>query len=183
MKKPTREEILASVNKGIEDVIDYNLKVLFVGINPGLYTAAVGHHFGRPGNRFWKAVFEAGITDKLLHPSQQKELFKFGYGITNLVNRATVGASEVTKEEFIKGGKILLGKIIKYKPRWVAFVGIEAYRKAYGRPSAKVGYQKEKIKGANIWVLPNPSGLNAHYTPTQLSILFSKLKKRADISK
>lgn len=174
--KPTKEDLLAAKNKTLPDIIDYNLKVLFCGINPGLYTAAVGHHFGRPGNRFWKTLFEAGFTDRLLHPSEQELFLKKGYGITNLVERATNLASEIGNHEFTEGGKRLIHKIEEYKPKWLAFVGIGAYKIAFNQPHAITGKQDIVIANANVWLLPSTSGLNANYRPMELVQLFKNLR-------
>jgi double-stranded uracil-DNA glycosylase len=174
--KPTKAELLAAVNKIVPDVIEYGLKILFCGINPGLYTAAVGYHFGRPGNRFWKALHQGGLTDRLLQPCEQQKLLTYGYGITNLVARASLSAAELTQNELRSGGERLQQKVAHYQPKWVAFLGIGAYRMAFGLPQAVVGKQDRKIHAAKVWVLPNPSGLNAHYTPSQLAELFGELR-------
>ena len=159
------------------DVIAPALDVLFCGINPGLYTAAVQQHFGRPGNRFWPTLHRAGFTPRLFHPSEQHELLKLGYGITNVVARATAAADELTPSELIEGGKILEKKVKKYKPRYLAIVGIGAYRTAFARPKAKMGLQDETIGETKIWVLPNPSGLNANYKPAELVEVFRELRE------
>ena len=157
------------------DVIAPALDVLFCGINPGLYTAAVQQHFGRPGNRFWPTIHRAGFTPRLFHPSEQRELLNLGYGITNVVARATTAADELTPDELIEGGKILEKKVKKYKPRYLAIVGIGAYRTAFARPKAKMGLQDETIGETKIWVLPNPSGLNANYKPAELVEVYREL--------
>ena len=175
MLKPTKEQIAAAAGKTLPDVIGRHLGVLFCGINPGLYTAAVQQHFGRPGNRFWPTIHRAGFTPRLLHPSEQRELLKIGFGITNLVARATVAADELTAEELAEGARKLEGKVKRYRPRVVAVVGIGAYRAAFGRPRARLGLQPETIGGAAIWVLPNPSGLNANYRPEDFVRLFREL--------
>ena len=175
--RPSKQDLQNAISKKVPDVIAPNLTILFCGINPGLYTAWSGHHFGRPGNRFWKTLFNAGFTGKLFQPSEQWELLKIGYGITNVVARPSATAAELTPEEFIQGGNILTEKIILYKPRYLAVLGVEAYRKAFGRPKAKVGKQEEMIGGTIIWVLPNPSGLNAHYQLNGLSVVFSELRQ------
>ncbi len=175
-KKPTREDLAAAAGKTIPDVIAPNLAILFCGINPGLYTAAVGHHFGRPGNRFWPVLYRAGFTPRLFAPSEQRELLKLGYGITNVVARATTAADELTAEELRDGGQILARKVLRYKPRYLAVVGIGAYRTAFDRPRAKMGLQDETIGATRIWVLPNPSGLNANYRPAELVELFAELR-------
>lgn len=175
---PTKEEILNASNKTVPDIIDYSLKVLFCGINPGLYTAAVGYHYGRPGNRFWKALYLSGFTPRLFKPSDCFDALKFGFGLTNVVPRATKSEAELTKQEFIEGGKMLMEKVKKYKPKWLAVVGIGAYRLAFNKPGAGVGEQEEKIGGTGIWVLPSPSGLNANYNLENLAELFAQFKKR-----
>jgi TDG/mug DNA glycosylase family protein len=157
-------------------VIAPGLRVLFVGINPGLYTAWTGHHFARPGNRFWPTLHLAGFSGRLLHPSEQEELLQDGYGITNLVNRATATADEVEPNEFVEGRKRLEAKLRKYRPKVVAFLGVGAYCHAFGLKSAKVGRQPERFGGAQIWVLPNPSGLNANYQLPDLVKLFRALR-------
>ena len=170
--KPTRAQILAAEGKTVADVIAFDLRVLFCGINPGLYTAAVGHHFARPGNRFWKALYEAGFTETFLSPFEERELLKSGYGVTNVVPRATASADLLTKEEIIQGGRRLVAKVRRYRPRILAVLGVGAYRTAFDRPKAVVGRQEEKISETIVWVLPNPSGLNATYQQKDLTRLF-----------
>jgi TDG/mug DNA glycosylase family protein len=177
--KPTREQIVAAAGKTVPDVIAHDLRVLFCGINPGLYTAAVGHHFARPGNRFWKALYEAGFTERLLSPFEECELLENGYGVTNVVPRATATADLLTKEELISGGKRLARKVRRYRPTILAILGLGAYRTAFNRPIANVGRQEERIGETTLWVLPNPSGLNAHYQPTTLARLFGELRNVA----
>lgn len=175
--KPTKEELREAVNGTTEDLIDYDLKVLFCGINPGLYSAATGFHFARPGNRFWKVLHLSGFTDRQLHPSEEFELLELGYGITSFVKRTTARADELTNEEYITGGKALEKKLQKYKPKNLAVLGIGAYRAAFAKPKAIVGLQEEKIGGANVWLLPNPSGLNANYQINDFVKLFGELKE------
>jgi double-stranded uracil-DNA glycosylase len=175
--KPTREQLAAAAGKTLPDVIARNLDVLFCGINPGLYTAAVQQHFGRPGNRFWPTLHRAGFTPRLFHPSEQRELLQLGYGITNVVARATAAADELTREELLEGARILSRKVKRYAPRYVAVVGIGAYRTAFERPKAKLGLQEEMIGETRIWVLPNPSGLNANYQAPELVELFAELRR------
>ncbi|MDQ3814331.1 MAG: G/U mismatch-specific DNA glycosylase [Armatimonadota bacterium] len=158
------------------DVIAPGLRVLFCGINPGLYSAAVGHHFARPGNRFWKALHEAQFTSRLLAPAQEQELLEYGYGITNIVARATASAAELSTEELADGARQLETKVRQYTPQWLAVLGIGAYRTAFGRPHAVLGLQPETCGGARVWVLPNPSGLNAHYAPADLAHLFHEFR-------
>ncbi len=173
----THEELLNAAGKTVPDVIAEGLRVLFVGINPGLYSAATGHHFARPGNRFWPALYRSGLTPRLLAPSDERELLALGYGITNVVARATAGADELSKEELAAGGKRLVERVARYRPQKVAFLGIGAYRSAFGRPEAVLGRQPETLSGAEVWVLPNPSGLNAHYGLEELAKLFSSLRE------
>ena len=175
-RKPTKEEILAARNKSVPDIIAPGLRVLFVGINPGLYTAAVGHHFGRPGNRFWPALHASGFTPRLLSPFESRELLKSGYGITNVVNRATALADELSQKELVEGGQRLEKKVRRYRPRFVAVLGITSYRTAFKRTKAVLGRQNETMGDAVVWLLPNPSGLNAHYQPKDLARLFLELR-------
>ncbi len=153
--------------------------MLFCGINPGLYTAAVQQHFGRPGNRFWPTLHRAGFTPRRFHPSEQSQLLELGLGITNVVARASTAADELTREELIEGGRVLQRKVRKYKPRYLAIVGIGAYRTAFDRPKAKMALQDETIAETKIWVLPNPSGLNANYKPAELVELYAELRRVA----
>ncbi|HEU4713362.1 MAG TPA: G/U mismatch-specific DNA glycosylase [Pyrinomonadaceae bacterium] len=178
--KPTKEQLLAATSKTVPDVIAPGLRVLFCGINPGLYTAAVGHHFARPGNRFWPALHAGGFTDRVLSPFDERELLQRGYGITNVVSRTTATADLLTKEETVKGGKILRKKVLRYRPRVLAVLGVGAYRTAFNQPKANLGQQPERIGDTVVWVLPNPSGLNAHYQADQLGVLFRELKEFAD---
>jgi double-stranded uracil-DNA glycosylase len=181
--RPTREELLAAAGKTVPDVIAPGLRVLFCGINPGLYSAVTGHHFARPGNRFWPALYKAGFTGRLLAPSEERELLERGYGVTNVVARATAGAAELSREEFVEGGRLLERKVNRYRPRVVAILGIGAYRLAFDRPKAALGPQEEKIGTAAVWVLPNPSGLNAHFLLDDLAKLFLDLRLAVEASK
>jgi double-stranded uracil-DNA glycosylase len=174
--KPTKEQLADAVNKTVRDVIAHDLLVLFCGINPGLYTAAVGHHFARPGNRFWPALHAGGFTETLLSPFDERELLKSGYGITNVVRRTTATADLLTKEEIVKGGKQLDAKVRRYRPSILAVLGVGAYRLAFNKPKASIGRQQEKIGDTIVWVLPNPSGLNANYQASDLARLFRELK-------
>lgn len=174
--KPTKEQLAATGEATLEDVLAPGLDVLFCGINPGLYSAATGWHFARPGNRFWPALYGGGFTPRLFHPSEQASLLDLGLGITNVVARTTARADELTADELREGGRLLTAKVAEFRPRWLAIVGITAYRTAFGRPKAKVGPQDHPIGGARVWVLPNPSGLNAHWTPTTLAEEFARLR-------
>jgi TDG/mug DNA glycosylase family protein len=178
--KPGARELAGARDKGLRDVIAPALRVLFVGINPGLYSAATGHHFARPGNRFWPALHAAGFTPRLLHPSEQRDLLRHGYGITNLVNRATASADELAVDEFVAGRKRLAAKVRRFRPEAVAFLGMGAYCHAFGMPRAAAGEQPERFERARVWVLPNPSGLNANYQLPALVQLFKSLKAATD---
>jgi double-stranded uracil-DNA glycosylase len=178
--KPSKEEILAAAGKTIEDVIAPNLRVLFCGINPGLYSGATGHHFARPGNRFWPALHAGGFTQRLLSPFEERELLKSGYGITNVVRRATAAASELSTEELVAGGHELEKRVRRFRPKFLAVLGVTVYRTAFKRPLAKIGRQDETIAQTAIWVLPNPSGLNAHYQPKDLARLFRELREAVE---
>jgi TDG/mug DNA glycosylase family protein len=175
--KPTRAQLAAATSKRLRDVIAPSLDVLFVGINPGLYSGAVGHHFARPGNRFWPTLFAAGFTPRLFTGFDDHALLDLGYGITNLVSRTTATADELTKDELIAGARALRRKILRYKPRFVAFVGLTAYRAAFNQSKAPIGLQDSRIGSSLLWLLPNPSGLNAHHQPAELKRLFSSLKQ------
>jgi TDG/mug DNA glycosylase family protein len=164
----------------VPDVIAPGLSVLFCGINPGLYSAYTGHHFARPGNRFWPTLFAAGFTPRLLHPSEELELLPLGYGITNVVRRASASADELTVEEMIRGGKQLRARVRRYRPRYLAVLGVGAYRVAFRQPKARLGLQPETIGETRLWVLPNPSGLNAHYQAAFLASLFRELRISAE---
>lgn len=179
-RRPSREEILASTGKTVPDVIAPGLTILFCGINPGLYSAAVHHHFARPGNRFWPVLHAAGFTPRLLSPHEEHELLDYGYGITNIVARASAAAGELTRAELIEGGKTLEAKIHRYRPRCLAVLGVTAYRSAFNRPKAVIGPQLETTGGAPVWILPNPSGLNAHYQLNDLAALFRDLREKIE---
>lgn len=174
-RRPTKAEVLAAVNKTLPDVIRPGLSVLFCGINPGLYTAAIGYHFGRPGNRFWPALHLGGFTPRVFSPYDVEEFLGMGYGITNVVGRATATADELTNAELVAGVPGLVRKVKRHKPRFAAFVGLGAYRVAFGRPDARVGEQEERIGETRLWLLPNPSGLNAHYPVAKLGEAFGRL--------
>ncbi len=176
VRRPTREDLLAAAGRTVPDVIAPGLRVLFCGINPGLYSGFTGHHFARPSNRFWRTLHAAGFTDRALMPSEERDLLALGYGITNLVERATASADELTVAELVEGGRRLEAKLRDYRPRVVAFLGITAYRAAFGRPRVAMGRQGEALAGATVWVLPNPSGLNAHYQAGDLARAYAELR-------
>ncbi|KAA9161135.1 G/U mismatch-specific DNA glycosylase [Amycolatopsis acidicola] len=176
--RPTKDQLAAAAGRHIPDVLAPGLRVLFCGINPGLYSAATGHHFARPGNRFWPALYAGGFTPRLLHPSEQEQLLEYGLGITNIAPRATARADELTAAELREGGEQLTAKVRKHRPRCLAIVGITAYRIAFSSPKATIGRQIVSIGETAVWVLPNPSGLNAHWTPTTLAAEFAELRER-----
>lgn len=155
------------------------LDVLFCGINPGLMTAATGHHFARPGNRFWPVLHLSGFTPRLLRPSEQAELLSYGLGITNVVARATARADELTAEEYREGGRILRAKVERLRPKFLAVVGVTAYRAAFDDRTARVGPQERTIGSSRVWVLPNPSGLNAHWTTATMAEEYARLRHAA----
>ena len=165
----------------MRDLIAPNLKVLFCGINPGLYSGATGHHFAYPGNRFWPALALAGFTPRQLEPYEEERLLDYGYGITNFVERATARASDLRPDEFIEGRARLAEKAARYRPNYLAILGIGAFRKAFGRRKVELGLQPEKLHETRIWLLPNPSGLNAHYQLDDLARLLKELKEAAEI--
>ena len=175
--KPTRADLLAAQNKTVRDVIASDLRVLFCGINPGLYSGVTGHHFARPGNRFWPTLHQAGFTPRLLHPSEERELLTYGYGITNLVARATATADELASEELVAGQRRLKSKVKRYQPQVVAVLGISAYRTAFGQKAVTLGRQLDLLENTIVWVLPNPSGLNAHYQMADLAEHFRELRQ------
>jgi TDG/mug DNA glycosylase family protein len=179
-QRPSRADLLAASGKTVRDVIGPGLRVLFCGINPGLYSAAVGQHFARPGNRFWPTLFAAGFTDRLLAPHEERDLLSLGYGITNVVARSSGAADELTDTELADGGRKLTAKVRRYRPRFLAVLGVGAYRAAFARPNATLGLQEERIGDTAIWVLPNPSGLNAHYRPSDFVQLFRALRDAAE---
>lgn len=175
-RRPTRADLEAARALSLADVIAPDLRVLFVGINPGLYSAAVGHNFGRPGNRFWPTLALARLTPERLDPSRERELLQYGLGITNIVARATAKADELSVDELRAGAALLEKKVRRFRPRTVAVLGVTAYRTAWGKPKAVLGLQTERVGDAALWVLPNPSGLNAHHQLPDLARLFGALR-------
>jgi TDG/mug DNA glycosylase family protein len=177
--RPTAADLAAAKDRTIPDVIAPGLRVLFSGINPGLYSAATGLHFARPGNRFWPALHQSGFTPRLLRPAEQDQLLALGLGITNVAARATARADELSGDELRAGGIVLAEKARRLRPAWLAVVGLTAYRTAFGRPRATTGPQEQDIDGARLWVLPNPSGLNASYQADRLAAEFGYLRAAA----
>jgi TDG/mug DNA glycosylase family protein len=176
LARPGPADLAAARDRTIPDVIAPGLRVLFCGINPGLYSAATGWHFARPGNRFWPALHRSGFTPRQLHPSEQAELLALGLGITNVAARATARADELAPAELRAGGELLAARTTELRPQWLAVLGVTAYRTAFGRKSAQVGRQEESVGGARVWVLPNPSGLNAHWSAAALAGAFGELR-------
>jgi len=178
--RPTKDELQAAYGRRVPDIVAPRLQVLFVGINPGLYSGAVGHHFARPGNRFWPVLHKAGFTDWLLSPEEERDLVQLGYGITNIVDVATAAAEELDPRELRAGGKRLIRKIKRLRPRVVAILGLKAFRIAFGMPKASFGLQDERIDASQVWVLPNPSGLNAAYQLPALARMFRRVRNTAE---
>ncbi|MEU1797977.1 MULTISPECIES: G/U mismatch-specific DNA glycosylase [Streptomyces] len=172
----TPEELNAARGRIVPDVVAGGLRVLFCGINPSLTTAVTGHHFAHPGNRFWPVLHRSGFTPRQLRPAEQAELLGLGLGITNVVARATARADELDAEEFRRGGADLTAKVERLAPRWLAVVGITAYRTAFGEPRARIGPQDRTVGGARVWALPNPSGLNAHWTVATMAEEYGRLR-------
>jgi TDG/mug DNA glycosylase family protein len=177
---PTSEELLAAAGRTIPDVLGPGLDVLFCGINPGLWSAWSGHHFARPGNRFWPALHRSGFTPRQLRPAEQEDLLALGLGITNVVERGSARAAELTRAELRAGGAALAEKVTVYAPRWLAVLGVTAYREAFDEPKASIGRQERTIGTTRVWVLPNPSGLNAHFTLDALAERFAQLRAEVE---
>ncbi|NET38207.1 MAG: G/U mismatch-specific DNA glycosylase [Cyanothece sp. SIO1E1] len=174
-RKPTPAEVQAAVGKPVPDLIAPDLKILFCGINPSLYSAAVGHHFARPGNRFWPTLHAAGFTERLFSPFEDEKLLQLGYGLTNIADGATARADEVDPAALARGQQSLAIKVQRYRPRFLAVLGIGAYRTAFKQRRATMGRQEQSLHDATIWVLPNPSGLNAHYQLQDLQQIYRAL--------
>ena len=170
----------SSGGRSIPDVIAPGLRILFCGINPSLYSGATGHHFARPGNRFWPALYQAGFTDRQLSPFEDASLPEYGLGCTNLVNRATARADEVSREELERGGDRLRELAETLRPGWVAVLGIGAFHTALNAPARGIGAQPASLGPAGLWVLPNPSGINAHYQLADLVVAFADLRRAAE---
>ncbi len=175
----TPQELQAARDTVIPDVIAGGLSVLFCGINPGLMSGATGHHFARPGNRFWPVLHRSGFTPRQLKPSEQNELLSYGLGITNVVARATARADEIGAEEFREGGRLLTAKVERFRPTWLAVVGVTAYRTAFDDRKARIGPQERTIGTTRVWALPNPSGLNAHWTAQTMAEEYARLRLAA----
>lgn len=180
LRRPSRDELDAATGRTMPDVIAPRLRVLFCGINPSLYSAVVGYHFARPGNRFWPALHRSGFTPRQLAPSEQEELLGWGLGVTNVVERASATAAELSPAELHAGGERLRSEVLEYRPQWLAVLGVTAFRTAFDRPTATYGEQDLRIGGTRVWVLPNPSGLNAHVTPPRLAAAFAELRRAVE---
>ena len=170
----------AARDRLVPDVAAAGLRVLFCGINPGLMTAATGHHFARPGNRFWPVLHLSGFTPRLMNPAEQGELLSYGLGITNVVARASARADELSAEEYREGGRLLAERLTLLRPRWLAVLGVTAYRAAFDDRKAQVGPQERTFGETRVWVLPNPSGLNAHWTAATMAEEFARLRVAAE---
>ncbi|GLW64123.1 mismatch-specific DNA-glycosylase [Actinomadura rubrobrunea] len=182
-RRPTKADLEAARDREIPDVLPADgtpLRVLFCGINPSLYSGATGHHFARPGNRFWPALHRSGFTDRLLAPAEQHLLPSYGLGITNLASRATARADELTDEELREGGRRLVALVERHRPRYLAVQGVTAYRTAFGRPRARIGPQDDTIGPARVWVLPNPSGLNAGWPLDKIADELARLRRAVE---
>lgn len=169
------QQLEEAEQRKVRDLVAPGLRILFCGINPGRYTAATGYHFAGPGNRFWPTLYAAGFTPRLLQPAEQAELLGLGLGITNLVSRTTARADLVTRQELIDGAEALRRKVRRLRPRILAVVGLGAYRTAFADPHAACGLQDQVIGSTRVWLLPNPSGLNAHHQGAALVELFRAL--------
>jgi TDG/mug DNA glycosylase family protein len=178
--RPTRKQLAAAHGTTVPDVIARHLAVLFCGINPSLYSGAVGHHFARPGNRFWPALHGSGFTDRLLSPFEERELLRYRVGITNLVPRASGAAGELTEEELRRGAARLRRVVARQRPAFLACLGLTAYRVAFARPAAIPGPQSDAVGEARVWLLPNPSGLNAHYQLPDLVRGLAELRRKVE---
>ena len=170
----------AATGRELGPIVGPALRILFVGINPSLRSAEVGHHFARPGNRFWPTLHAAGLTPRRLRPDEDAELPGFGIGVTNIAFRPTRAAAELSDAELRAGAAELERTVAAHRPRLVAIVGVTAYRTAFDRPRAGWGLQPERIGGRPVWVLPNPSGLNAHYKPADFARLYAEARAYAD---
>ncbi|MEU3959812.1 G/U mismatch-specific DNA glycosylase [Streptomyces buecherae] len=173
------EELAAARDRVVPDVLAPGLRVLFCGINPGLMSAATGHHFARPGNRFWPVLHASGFTPRRLRPDEEQELLTYGLGITNVVARASARADELGADEYREGGRILREKVARLRPAWLAVVGVTAYRVAFDDRKARVGPQDTSLGDTRVWVLPNPSGLNAHWSLETMAEEYGRLREAA----
>jgi TDG/mug DNA glycosylase family protein len=178
--RPTPADLEAARDATIPDILASGLRVVFAGINPGLYSAATGHHFARPGNRFWPALYRSGFTPRQFRPDEQDQLLALGLGITNVAPRATARAAELAPAELRAGALELQEKMARLRPQWLAVLGVTVYRTAFGHPGAVVGPQEAVIGAPRLWVLPNPSGLNASWTTPKLTEAYRDLRLHAE---
>lgn len=179
-RPPSREQLLAAYGRTVPDLVAPGLRVVLCGINPSLWSGVVGYHFARPSNRLWPTLHLSGFTARRLHPSETSEMLAAGLGVTNLVPRATARADELSKPELREGVDRVAEVASRWSPRWVAFLGLSSYRVAFSRPKAAVGPQPETLGGARVWLLPNPSGLNASYQLPDLVAAYSELRKATE---
>lgn len=179
--RPTKDDLEAARDRVLPDLLAPGLRTVFCGINPGLWSAATGHHFARPGNRFWPALHDAGLTPRRLDPGEQDELLPLGLGLTNVVPRASARADELSRQEYVDGGTALRAKVERHAPAWLAVLGVTAYRAAFGDRAAQVGEQAPTWGPTRLWVLPNPSGLNAHWSAAALAAEFRRLGEVAGV--
>ena len=182
-RRPSKDDLEAARDRVLPDVLGPGLRIVFCGINPGLWSAATGHHFARPGNRFWPALHAAGLTPRRFDPSDQEELLPLGLGLTNVVPRASARADELTPQEDVAGGAALRARIERHRPAWLAVLGVTAYRAAFGDRTAQVGEQQVRWGDTRLWVLPNPSGLNAHWSAAALADELRRLGDAAGVTR
>ena len=184
----TRAQLQSFHGAEVPDLVGPDTRLLFVGINPGLRTAAIQTHFGKPGNRFWPALLRAGVIEEPVDVTEpmsdevKARLVARGLGISNLVRRATARADELTSEELREGAAHLVSLVERLRPRVVAVLGVTAYRTAFARPRAPVGRQPGGLGPADLWVVPNPSGLNAHETVDSLAAAYGEPARAAGIT-
>lgn len=176
---PSRAELLTAYGRTLPDLAGPGMRVLLCGINPSLWSGLVGYHFARPANRLWPTLHLAGFTPRRLHPSETDQLLAAGLGVTNLVARATARADELAPQEIRDGLAAVTAVAERWAPAYVAFLGLSAYRIAAGRPRAVVGRQDERLGPSGVWLLPNPSGLNAHYQLPDLVAAYGELRTAA----
>jgi TDG/mug DNA glycosylase family protein len=174
--------VSVSDEAGLADVVAPGLDVVFVGINPGLGSIVRGHNFATPGNRFWPALHRSGFTPRLMRADEELELLALGLGITSIVRRPTARAAELSDEELVAGGRDLVARVAGLRPRWLGMLGVSAFRVAFDAREARIGEQPGELGGARVWVLPNPSGLNAHYPPVALAAEFAQFREATGVA-
>lgn len=178
--RPSPAQLAAAFGKPVPDLVAPGVRLLLCGINPSLWSAVAGCHFGNPANRLWPTLHLAGLTSRRLHPSETEDLLAAGIGVTNVVNYATATAAEITKDQLRLGRERVVATVAQWAPEVIAFLGLSAYRTAFGRPKAVVGRQEEQIGETVVWLLPNPSGLNAHYQLPDLARVYGELRAHLD---